>query len=397
MTGAQARRHGTIDVVSPRLRLVVPVLGLALLSLGPLVRLGAGPTEVVVSLLLWLPALARRRAPLAGLAAAAALLGAFWVSRGLAPEALLPAGLVLFWLLAVVAEHRPTREVVAGAVLVAALPVTVAVVAFAGQPGGQSVVPLTALTVLALVVGRNRRTRTSLMQALEDRAHRAERERDARDRVAVADERARIAREVHDVVAHNISVMTALADGAGYAMDAGATGPARQAVGQVASTGREAIAEMHRLLGVLRADGAAVADAPTPGLDQLDRLVEQVRAAGLAVTVTVTGSPSQLPATAQLAVHRLVQEALTNTLTHARDARTARVGLTWTPGSLEVEVRDDGRGTTPRPDPDRASGHGLVGMRERFGAWGGSVETGPGEHGGWRVRAALPLTPAGAA
>jgi signal transduction histidine kinase len=332
--------------MTPRVRLVAPVVVLAVLSLGPLARLGGlTVAAVLVSLLLWSTALARHRAPL--------------------------------------------PEVVAATVLVALQPITLGVLGLLGRPGGEAVVPLTAVTVVAVVGGRNRRTRRSLLVALEERAVRAERERDAGARAAVAEERTRIAREVHDVVAHNISVMTALADGAGYAIDT-APDQARRAVAQVAATGREAIAEMHRLLGVLRADPGAPAEAPAPGLAQLDQLVEQVRAAGLAVTLSVSGRPSPLPATAQLAVHRLVQEALTNTLTHAQGARSARVALRWAADELVVEVVDDGRAARVR-DPDRPPGHGLVGMRERFGTWGGSVETGPGDGGGWRVRAVLPL------
>lgn len=373
---------------SARLRLVAPVVVLAVLSLGPLVRLG-GLTAgaAVVSTLLCTTALGRHRAPSRALVAAVVVLGAWWVGHGLDPQRLLPAGVVAWWLLAWVADRRPVREVVAATAVVALVPVTLAVLGLLGRPGGEAVVPLTAATVVAVVVGRNRRTRRSLVQALEDRALRAERERDAGARAAVAEERTRIAREVHDVVAHNVSVMTALADGAGYAIDT-APEKARAAMAQVAATGREAISEMHRLLGVLRGDDED-GEAPAPGLDQLDGLVEQVRAAGLAVTLTVGGTPSPLPATAQLAVHRLVQEALTNTLTHAQGARRARVALEWAPDRLQVEVTDDGRGARPR-DPDRPAGHGLVGMRERFGAWGGTVETGPSD-GGWLVRGVLPL------
>ncbi|GHE12469.1 hypothetical protein GCM10011381_30500 [Klenkia taihuensis] len=376
---------------SARLRLVAPVAVLAVLSLGPVVRLGGlSAGAVLVSLLLWSTALARHRAPFPALVVAVVVLGAWWAGHGLEPQRLLPAGAVTLWLLAWVADRRPAREVVAATAVVALVPVTLAVLGLLGRPGGEAVVPISAATVVAVVVGRNRRTRRSLVRALEDRALRAERERDAGARAAVAEERTRIAREVHDVVAHNISVMTALADGAGYAID---TAPerARAAMGQVAATGREAITEMHRLLGVLRGDDEHGAPAPAPGLAQLDALVEQVRAAGLPVVLTVGGTPSPLPATAQLAVHRLVQEALTNTLTHADGARCARVALEWTADRLQVEVTDDGRGTRPR-DPDRPPGHGLVGMRERFGAWGGTVETGPAD-GGWRVRGVLPLAP----
>jgi signal transduction histidine kinase len=363
-----------------------PVVAGAVLSVGPLVRLG-GPTpgDVAVSLLAWAPALARARAPFAAFLASAAVVLGWWALHGLELRALLPAGVVVWWLLVWVADRCGPWQLAAAVGVCLLAPAAVGVAALAGRPGAAAVVPLTAVTVTAAVVGRGRRTRRAYLAALEDRAARAERERDQLARIAVAEERARIARELHDVVAHNLSVMTALADGAGFAPG---SERAREAVAQIAVTGRQALGEMHRLVGVLRADGEAPELAPAPGLDDLGALVEHVRAAGLPVTLTVTGQPVSLTAGAQLAVHRLVQESLTNTLRHGVGVRSAAVRLDWRGDALDVEVTDDGAAVRA---PERGSGHGLVGMRERLAPFGGAVTAGPAPDGGWRVTAALPL------
>ncbi|GAB3198567.1 hypothetical protein GCM10027261_26330 [Geodermatophilus arenarius] len=367
-------------------RTVGPVVGGALLSVGPLVRFG-GPTpaEVAVSLLLWALALARARAPFAALVAGVTLVLGWWASHGPEPRALLPAGVVVWWLLVWVADRCEPVRVAAAVGICLLVPLAVGVAALAGRPDGAAVVPLSAVTVTAAVVGRSRRTRRAYLQALEDRAERAERERDAQARIAVVEERARIARDLHDVVAHNLSVMTALADGAGFAPG---TDQARAAVAQIAATGRAALAEMHRLVGVLRTDGDRAELTPAPGLADVGTVVEQVRAAGLPTVLTVAGDPVPLTAGAQLAVHRLVQEALTNVLRHARGARSATVRLDWHPAELTVEVVDDGAPAAAAPG---RGGHGLVGMRERVTAWDGSVTAGPLPGGGWRVAAVLPL------
>ncbi|WP_175471722.1 sensor histidine kinase [Geodermatophilus telluris] len=375
----------------------------AVLSVGPLVRFG-GPTpaDVVVTLLAWAPALARARAPLPAFAASASVVVGWWLLHGLEPRHLLPAGAAVLLLLVWVVDRCGPRTAAAAVATCLAVPLLAGAAALAGRPGAAAVVPLAAVTVTAAVVGRDRRTRRAYLVALEDRALRAERERDARARVAVVEERARIARELHDVVAHNLSVMTALADGAGFAPG---TAQALEAVAQIAATGRQALAEMHRLVGVLRTDDDPAERAPAPGLADLAGVVEQVRAAGLPTVLTVTGSPRPLAAGAQLAVHRLVQEALTNTLRHARGARSAEVRLDWRAAELAVSVTDDGApaAAPDRAGPDRAgpdlagpdrAGHGLVGMRERVAAWDGSVTAGPGPAGGWRVAAVLPLAAA---
>ncbi|WP_336031421.1 sensor histidine kinase [Geodermatophilus sp. FMUSA9-8] len=369
---------------------VGPVVAGAVLAIGPLVRFG-GPTaaEVAVTALAWAPAVARARAPFAAFLASAAVVVGWWVLHGLEARALLPAGVVVWWLLVWVADRCDPRRVATALGVCLVVPLALGAAALTGPGDGAAVVPLVAVTVTAAVVGRDRRTRRAYLVALQDRAERAERERDARARVAVMEERARIARELHDVVAHNLSVMTALADGAGYAQDGE---QAARAVRQIATTGREALAEMHRLVGVLRTDDDGPGRAPAPGLDGLPAVVEQVRAAGLPTSLTVTGRPAPLVAGAQLAVHRLVQEALTNTLRHARGARSAAVRLDWRAGELAVEVTDEGG---PAVLPERP-GHGLVGMRERVAAWDGTVVAGPRPEGGWRVAAVLPLAVVGA-
>ncbi|MCK2221628.1 histidine kinase [Actinomadura sp. ATCC 31491] len=227
-------------------------------------------------------------------------------------------------------------------------------------------------------------TRRRYLEGLEERAERAERERDQQARMAAAAERARIARELHDVVAHNVSVMVVQADGAGYALDSDPE-QARQAVRAISKTGRAALAEMRRLLGVLRDGGPADTDyTPQPGLDQLDELV---RGAGVPARLVVAGAPGELPEGQQLAVYRIVQEALTNALKHGGPDVRALVEIRYDGPELVVRVTDDGRGATA---PHAQGGHGLIGMRERVGMYGGAVSAGPRPGGGFEVLARLP-------
>ena len=231
-----------------------------------------------------------------------------------------------------------------------------------------------------------------------DRAERLERERDHQAQLAAAAERVRIAREVHDIVAHNIAVMIALADGAAYTAEA-SPGQATSLMRQVSATGRSALGEMRRLLGVLR-EPAAPGPAPQPSLDDVDDLIATVRAAGMPTRLTVTGQPFPLPPSAQLALYRTIQEALTNTLKHAPGA-TAQVRLAYRPGEVELEVTDHGRpGAVPaaRAAPaagasagPHGGGHGITGMRERAAIFDGQVSAGPRPGGGWRVHTVLRL------
>jgi signal transduction histidine kinase len=257
---------------------------------------------------------------------------------------------------------------------------------------------------LSAYVMRTRRLRVAL---LEERAATLEREREhlARERehlarIAVADERATIARELHDIVAHSLSVMIVQADGGRYAFD---TDPAlaRQALATVAATGREALADMRRLVGLLRGttpDDAVVDEASDwrrVGLAQLAPLVERARSAGL--TVSFDADADGLPPSVELTVTRLVQESLTNALRHAGPGASVRLRVFRESGAVRVSCVDDGGGTARLGTADRSGpGHGLLGMRERVAVHQGSVQAGPLPGGGWRVEAVIPLdTPAG--
>lgn len=245
---------------------------------------------------------------------------------------------------------------------------------------------------VAYAVGRAVQARRQSTRMLRERARIAEATQRSLAEQAVTDERRRIARELHDVVAHQVSVMGVLATGARRVLRRDPDA-ADEAMATVEETGRATLRELRRLLDVLRTDAETDADlAPQPGLTGIEALVEQVREAGLPVTLRVDGSPAPLAEGAALAVYRVIQEALTNVLKHAGPA-TVLVRLTWTGSFLAVEVTDTGRG--PGPAADRI-GHGLVGMRERIALYGGVLRTGPRPGGGFRVYARIPLESAGA-
>jgi signal transduction histidine kinase len=225
----------------------------------------------------------------------------------------------------------------------------------------------------------------------EQQAH-AVRERAQQAQITVANERAQIARELHDVVAHNVSVMVVHAEGGRQALD---HDPAqtRQALDTIWTTGKQALAEMRRIVGVLRdGDDAGGLYAPQPGVAQLGELVEQVRASGPAVTLTIEGEPMQLSPGLQLVIYRVVQESLTNVLKHAGPSATATVQLVYGQNAIMIDVADDGAGAAVPPDTS-APGHGLVGMRERVSAFGGQLDARPHPAGGFLVRAWLPVQP----
>jgi signal transduction histidine kinase len=258
-----------------------------------------------------------------------------------------------------------------------------------------SVVFLTVTFVLAWVMGDSLRTRRAYYAQLEERAARLEREREAQAKVAVAAERARIARELHDVVAHNVSVMVVQADGAAYVMDT-APEQARQALETISGTGRQALSEMRRLLGVLRTGERSEGGeyVPQPGVEQLADLVEQVRGTGLPVDFRVEGTPRPLPSSVELTAYRIVQEALTNTRKHGGPHVGATVRLTYGADDLTLLAEDDGRGAQHElyeVGGLDGLGQGLIGMRERVGMVGGSLDAGPRPGGGFRISAVLPL------
>ena len=219
----------------------------------------------------------------------------------------------------------------------------------------------------------------------KERAAAAEREREERARRAVADERARIARELHDVVGHSVSVMTVQASAVRRLLE-----PDQERVGEalqvVEQTGREALAEMRRMVGVLRHAEEAPALAPQPSLEEIERLVQHARDRGLPVELSIEGDPVELPTGIDLTAYRLVQEGLTNAIKHAR-AQQAEVVIRYENGHVELMVSDDG----PGGGDGGGSGHGLVGMQERVHVYGGELEAGPRPEGGFRLRARLPV------
>ncbi|GFH39189.1 sensor histidine kinase [Streptomyces pacificus] len=270
-----------------------------------------------------------------------------------------------------------------------------------GMTAGTKIFFTAVMTVpfaLAWVLGDSLRTRRAYFAQLEERASRLEKEREAQSKVAVAAERARIARELHDVVAHNVSVMVVQADGAAYVLDA-SPDQARQALETISSTGRQALAEMRRLLGILRTGDAPESGeyVPQPDVEQIKELVEQVRGAGLTIDFRVEGTPRPLPSGVELTAYRIVQEALTNTRKHGGPDAGASVRLVYFDDGLGLLVEDDGRGAAHELYEDGGTdgrGHGLIGMRERVGMVGGTLDAGPRPGGGFRISALLPLTTA---
>jgi signal transduction histidine kinase len=236
----------------------------------------------------------------------------------------------------------------------------------------------------AWILGDNMHTRRAYLHAVEERAAQLEREQEANARRAAAEEQARIAREVHDVVAHNLSVIIVQATAADEVFTSDPD-DAHEAVRTIGSTARRALDELRQVLGSGEESGLA----PQPTLNRLDGLLEQVRAAGLAVELEVIGEQPELPPALELSAYRIVQEALTNTLRHAGAAH-AVVRLHFDPGAVTIDVHDDGS----VPSANGGNGRGLIGMRERVSTFGGRLETGPETGGGFRVTATLPVAEA---
>jgi len=325
-----------------------------------------------------LPLAWRRRAPLASLAVSSAAI--FTMALTLTPIEHLFVPFVI--VLAGAYANGAHRDGIAGLVL-AALTLLGVTATMEDRIVPDYIFP-PLLGIVAWLGGRAVRTRTRLAAQLHETAARlAETSEDER-RMAVIDERRRIAREMHDLVAHSMSVMVVQAGGARRILD---RDPARalEAATMIERTGREALAEMRHLLGVLNLPEARAALAPQPSLAELDELIARSRAAGLPTVLDLRGERRPLPTGLDLAAYRIVQEALTNALKHSGHAPTT-VTVDYGEHELALEIRDEGAGGS-RP----GGGHGLVGMRERVRLYGGSIETGPADGGGWRVRARLPL------
>ncbi len=250
-------------------------------------------------------------------------------------------------------------------------------------------VVVTVILMLCWVVGRSVRLRRAYLAELVDRAERLERAREADTRAARAEERSRIARELHDVVAHHVSVMTVQAAAARKMLDIDPD-VARDALGAIEQMGRTAMTEMRNIVGVLRTDGPAER-GPQPGMGDLPSLIEQMREAGLRTQLWMEGEHRVLPPGIDLAAYRLVQEALTNSLRHAGPAARAWVTVQREPSELTVHVEDDGRGAAADLQRPAGKGHGLVGIRERVALYGGVLRIGPRQGGGFEVRARFPL------
>jgi signal transduction histidine kinase len=368
----------------------------------PAARGGRGAAFAIALILLTnLPLIWRRRSPVAS----GTVVGLASVAYGIAPfpdlVTKVPLG-ALVSLYSVVAYRSRRTGVLIG--LVAAVVATVAMLVPASQTSGITWLSNALLLASAWALGDSARTRRAYTAELEDRAVRLERERELEARRAVSEERGRIARELHDVIAHHVSMMVVQAE-AGPVVVERDPPLAVQAFDAIGTTGRQVLVEMRRLLGVLRDErdehedgrgqaGAATAGlAPQPGIVQVAALVEQVRQAGFPVELVVEGEPGPLPPGVDLSAYRIVQEALTNTMKHAGPSR-ARVLVRYGTDDVELQVTDDGRGL---PGGDRAEpgslpqGHGLLGMRERVNLFGGELRAGPGPGGGFTVTARLPL------
>ncbi|MFI7636411.1 sensor histidine kinase [Nonomuraea sp. NPDC049400] len=341
-----------------------------------------GPLGGLLLVLACVPVAVRRRWPLAAMCA------------GLVPETLLTvlgygtgvSGLASLVLLYSVASYRGLAVALGGLVI------SLVTYALGAAAGPIRVASWSEHVVVAMVLvavwgaGRSLRLRRAYLDELKDRAERLERAHAADTRAARAEERSRIARELHDVVAHHVSVMTVQAAAARRVL---ASDPdlAREALSAIEHTGRMAMTEMRNIVGVLRTDARAEL-GPQPGVRDLPALIEQMREAGLPTRLLVEGEPRALPAGVDLAAYRLVQEGLTNSLRHAGPGAKAVVTVHHDLDELDVRVEDDGRGAaglSSRP------GHGLVGIRERVALYGGILSIGPLPGGGFEVRARFPL------
>jgi signal transduction histidine kinase len=368
-----------------------------------------GHPDLFVSAALIFPLVFRRRAPEAVFAIIATVAFVQWLVSG---PALADASLLVA-MYTVAVESEWLFVAIAAVVLEAG--VIMATIRWTVTSNDlKTFVFLTGLAMASLLAGVVVRALRSQLDWLAERAARLETERDQQASLAAAAERARIAREMHDVVSHNIQVMVTLADAA---VAARSTDPERaaDAMREVSSTGRQALTDMRHMLGVLRDEpgtsGTAIDDAPDtartdlapqPGLGDLDALVERVNGTGLTVSLEHTGRPFEVSGAAGLTVYRIVQEALTNALKHAKDPDSVTVRLDFEDPDISVRVRDDGRtgaealvtatnGNGDRPPRANGSGHGhgVAGMAERAAAFGGRLSAGPAPSGGWEVLATL--------
>jgi signal transduction histidine kinase len=346
---------------------------------------------VALTIGVWSAVAVRRRWPEATTWVVAALIIPFWVLDYVDVGTTIGVLIAIYTLAAHVDRPRSLQVgVFVGLALVAVM--VSGVVAEQEDLPAIAVVGNIIIFATAWTVGDSVRSRRAYLAEVEARAEAAERDREQAAERAVQEERVRIARELHDVVAHSVSVMVVQAAAAHRIIDRDPERSA-EALGVIEHTGRTALEELRRLLGVLREEGTAET-VPQPSADDVPALVERCRDAGLEVSLQVVGARPDLSAGASLAVYRIVQEALTNVMKHAGPARAA-VSIRYG-AEVAIEVSDDGRG--PRCDPDlSSSGQGLIGMRERVELYGGSLDVGPRPGGGFRVRVSVPVAAVSAA
>ena len=351
---------------------------------------GPRPINTLIFLLISLTLLWRQRVPVAVLFAVIFLVGvqaAFFDPSFQNPAGQIPfvSFLALIWCFYSVGAYSGVRRaVLAGSIAgVVILPAFLLTLRAGVNPA--NIIPAWLFCAWLWFIGRTVHQRQQQAARLQDLAVQLELEREKKAQSAVAEERSRIAREMHDVVAHSVSVMVVQSQAAQRLLE-GEQSAARQALDSIETTGRQALTEMRRLLGTLRRTDAELTLAPQPSLRRLEDLIEQVREAGLPVELRVEGEGASLPPGVDLSAYRIVQEALTNTLKHA-GASHAKVVVHYRNNELELEVTDDGSGN----GNGGGSGQGVIGMRERVALYGGILESGKKAGGGYVVRARLPL------
>jgi signal transduction histidine kinase len=336
----------------------------------------AGPRATVVQTVLVAAVAARRAWPSAIFLLVCAIAFGQW----LLGFPLLGDGALLVALYTVAAHESRLRALLAAGLLEAGA----VMASLKWEPAGttpRSLLFLSATVIAALCAGLTAESGSRYLAWMDERARRLAVERDQQATIAAAAERTRIARELHDIVSHSLSVVITLADAAAVVSG---SDPGREAMTEVSEAGRRALSDLRTMLGVLRTDDPPAGTAPLPGMSQLGALIERIRATGLVVEAGIEGTPFPVGAAAELTVYRIVQEALTNTIRHAQ-ARHARVVIRYDAPRLAVRVTDDGTAAAPGRNP----GHGINGMRERAALHGGNVSAGPAPGGGWLVSASL--------
>jgi signal transduction histidine kinase len=338
-------------------------------------------SAVLFTFLLALPLAWRRRAPITVFLVICLVAFTQWLAGPplLADVAPLAA-------LYTVAADRPRRPAVAGALILEGGAVLAAT--RWGESALVTFASLSGAVVAALVSGWYVRARRAHVAGLVERAARLEFERDQQTLLAAAAERARISREMHDVVAHSLAVVISLANGATAKLGRDPE-QSREALASISELGRQALADTRRLLSVLRTEESATVRAPQPGIEEIADLVDRAASTGLAATLTVRGDPVPVAPGLALSAYRIVQEAITNAVKHAGGATTVAVELTWTPRRLQIAVTDDGHGNGR--SAGSPSGFGLAGIRERAALCDGTATAGPGPEGGWTVKATIPI------